>query len=57
MKENVLRFQISVQDVIIMHILYCMTHLLHNTTDFFLGESALEFQVFINATRKAQFHE
>jgi len=57
MKENILRFQISMQNIVIMHILNSMTDLLHNISYLLLSESPLQLEVLVEGAGWAEFHQ
>ena len=56
MKKNILGFYVSVNDVLIVHKLNCMTHLFDHFANFFLSETALfpERRVDISSTARLQ---
>ncbi len=57
MEEDVLGLEISVQNIVIVHILNSVTNLLDNASNFFLGEPALEFQVLVKVSTGTQLHQ
>lgn len=56
MKQNVLGFQISMYDVVIMHVLNCMADLLDYISDFLFAKPALGSKMLVEASGRAEFH-
>lgn len=57
MEEYILGFEVAMEYVVILHVLYCMAHLLDDASDFILWESALQPEVLVEGARRAQLHE
>jgi hypothetical protein len=57
MKKNILRFEISVQDVIVMHVFNSIAHLLDHQSNLILIKSANCLQARVQVSRKAKLHE
>lgn len=56
MKEDVLRFEVSVQDIVIVHVLHSMADLLDYGSDFVLGEGSETPEVLVEVAIYAKFH-
>ncbi len=57
MKEDVLRFEVSVQDIVIVHVLHSMADLFDYGSDFVLGEGSETPEVLVEVAIYAKFHQ
>ena len=57
MKKYILRFQISMQNIIVMHVLNCMTDLLNYHPDLLFRKTPLIFQVLIQISFCTKLHQ
>ena len=57
MEEDVFGFEVSVQNIVVVHVLNSVADLLDDAFNFLLREPALEFQILVEAAGRAELHE
>lgn len=53
MEDYVFRFEVPVDDIVVVHELYCITHLLDYRPDFVLGHGTAEPEVLVEIAAPA----
>ncbi len=57
MEDDVLRLQVPVQDVVVVHVLHCVANLLYHPANPLLPHPPLHLHTRVQAPRKAQLHQ